>query len=65
MHSELSEAVEAYRKGDMGNFAEELADTVIRIFDTAAFFEIDIGKAVAAKHVANLGRPYRHGGKAI
>jgi len=31
--SEISEALEAYRKADKENFAEELADTVIRILD--------------------------------
>lgn len=65
MHSELSEAVEAYRKGDMENFAEELADTIIRIFDTCEFFGIDIADAVAGKHAINLARPYRHGGKKV
>lgn len=65
MHSELSEAVEAYRKGDMENFAEELADTIIRIFDTAEFFGINIAEAVECKHIANMERPYRHGGKSV
>ena len=65
MHSELSEAVEGYRKGDMQNFAEELADTVIRIFDTSAFMGIDIAAEVAKKHAANLKRPYKHGGKRL
>lgn len=65
MHSELSEAVEAYRKGDIGNFAEELADAIIRIFDTAEFFGIDIAKRVAWKHMVNKVRPYKHGGKKV
>ena len=33
IHSEVSEALEAYRNGDMQNFSEELADIVIRVFD--------------------------------
>lgn len=65
IHSEVSEALEAYRNQNKENFAEELADIVIRVFDLCAHRGIDIAEAVAAKHVANLGRPYKHGGKLI
>jgi len=33
IHSELSEALEAYRDGDHSHIGEELADVAIRIFD--------------------------------
>lgn len=42
---------------------EELADIVIRVFDTAEALGIDIERAVAAKHEYNMSRPVRHGGK--
>ena len=73
-HSELSEALEDYRKNGTtnlhrapgeGSFAEELADTVIRVFDLAKFLGIDIVKAVEEKHEYNRKRPYRHGGKTV
>lgn len=46
-------------------FAVELADTIIRILDLAAFLEIDIENALAEKIVFNGSRPYRHGGKRL
>lgn len=42
IHSELSEAVEADRKGDLENRAEEMADVVIRICDTAEYHGLEI-----------------------
>lgn len=67
MHSELSEALEGYRthipEGDKGCFSEELADCIIRIFDTAEACGIDIVRAVEKKHEYNMTRPYRHGNK--
>lgn len=63
MHSELSEAVEAYRKGDEGHVVEELADVLIRVFDLCAVRGYDLEKAVLTKMAFNKTRPYRHGGK--
>lgn len=62
-HSELSEALEALRCNDPENFAEELADTVIRIFDICGHLEIDIAEHIKKKHMRNLERPAMHGGK--
>lgn len=42
---------------------EELADIVIRAFDTAEYLCVDLGRAIAAKHAFNETRPRRHGGK--
>jgi len=35
VHSEVSEALEAYRNGNNENFEEELADVIIRVMDMA------------------------------
>ena len=63
IHSEVSEALEAYRNFDNDNFAEELADVVIRVFDVSVKLGIDIEKEIIKKHEFNKTRPYRHGGK--
>lgn len=72
MHSELSEALEATRKGigeldehcpDFTSLEIELADTVIRILDLSGHMKLRIGAAVIAKMAYNMMRPYKHGGK--
>lgn len=42
---------------------EEIADEIIRALDKADFFNVDVAKAVAAKHNFNTHRPPLHGGK--
>lgn len=69
IHTELSEAVEAYRDGKMepgerGWFGEELADAVLRILDLAAALGIDLEDEIVRKMAYNWTRPRRHGGKA-
>lgn len=64
IHSEVSEALEADRKGDQENFEEELADVVIRILDLCGSRGIDLEGAIYKKMEKNKGRSYRHGGKA-
>ena len=69
MHSELSEALEADRKGLMDDKlpayegrAVELADTVIRILHAQRKHSLDsIGALVVMKSLYNLTRPYKHG----
>jgi NTP pyrophosphatase (non-canonical NTP hydrolase) len=67
IHSEVSEALEAYRNNipfdQKGNLGEELADVIIRIFDLCTYLGIDILQEVKAKHEYNKTRSYRHGGK--
>ncbi len=70
MHSELSEALEYYRKGngpsDHINFTgveEEFADVIIRIMDTAQEFGLEVAPAILAKMEFNASRPYKNGGK--
>ena len=61
--SELSEALEAARSGDEENFAEELADSCIRIFDLCGHMNIDLEKAIESKTRLNTKRPHMHGRK--
>jgi len=67
IHSEISEALEAYRHDipstEKGNLGEELADAVIRIWDMCEHLKIDIVEEVNKKHEFNKTRPYRHGNK--
>ena len=71
-HSELSEALEAYRNGEAliwdndgkpDGIAVELIDCVIRIFDYLQYLGVDIDETLALKHSYNKKRPYKHGGK--
>jgi NTP pyrophosphatase (non-canonical NTP hydrolase) len=63
-HSEISEAVEAWREHRTDDaIVEELADTVIRLMDVAEHFEMNLADAIVKKHFINLKRPYRHGDK--
>lgn len=69
IHSEISEALEAYRHNDPEdthcpghkNFTVELADAVIRIFELVTFLEINLVEAMNAKMEFNQNRPYKHG----
>lgn len=63
IHSEVSEALEADRKDDRENFAEELADVCIRVFDLCGSRGIDLEKAILEKMQYNKSRSYKHGGK--
>lgn len=73
IHSEVSEVLEIYRRGDEPDpkvpgctkVETELADVIIRCLDFAHKRGLRIGQAIAAKHAYNLARPYRHGGKAF
>ena len=69
IHSEISEALEAYRRGNppddklpqYGSATVELADAVIRIMDLAGGMEINLAGAIMAKVEYNKSRPYKHG----
>lgn len=76
MVSELSEAMEEYRKYGMDpdrhiyfdgtkpeGLAVELGDCIIRILDTSAAYGLDIEKAITLKLAYNRTRGYRHGNK--
>lgn len=73
-HSELSEALEAYRNdepliwdnnGKPDGFAIEMIDCMIRIFDYLGYLGVDVATALAQKHLYNVTRSYRHNGKKI
>jgi len=63
IHSEVSEALEAYRRSDLEALSVELVDAIIRILDLAAYLKIDVESTMMAKHNYNKTRPYRHGNK--
>lgn len=75
IHSEISEALEEYRRGrpltetyheesgKPAGFPVELADAVIRIMDLCGAHGIDLEAAIEMKDAYNQSRPYRHGGK--
>lgn len=80
IHSEISEALEAYRDEEnplINEFPEEgygekpigfifeLADAVIRIMDLAERYEINLEEAILVKDRYNKTRPKRHGGKTV
>ena len=65
IHSELSEALEAFRKRDDANLIEELADVQIRLLDLAGGLTADFEKHVLRKMAKNRTRGHKHGGKRI
>lgn len=65
VHSEVSEALEAFRKDEKEHFIEELADVVIRVLDCSAGLGMDIDTAIRSKLEKNKGRSFRHGGKRV
>jgi NTP pyrophosphatase (non-canonical NTP hydrolase) len=74
IHSEVSEALEAYRDGWMDTridaaskkpegFPSEIADVLIRIGDLCGYLGIDLALEVRLKQAYNATRAHRHGGK--
>lgn len=75
LHSEVSEALEAYRarrlefyaapNGKPDDVGSEMADVLIRLLDMCDVFGIDIDAEYERKMAYNRARPYRHGGRAL
>jgi NTP pyrophosphatase (non-canonical NTP hydrolase) len=75
VHSEVTEAFDEWRAGrpftetyygsdeKPEGIPSELADILIRVFDLAGRYGIDLDGAVLVKMNYNESRPYRHGGK--
>lgn len=76
MHSEISEALEEFRKPTLAldsiyfgagakpeGFPVELADLIHRVFDLSGRYNLPLAKALALKMQYNKTRPHRHGGK--
>jgi NTP pyrophosphatase (non-canonical NTP hydrolase) len=80
LHSEVSEALEAYRSWKLEDATEpiysrqlpkpegvgsELADVLIRLIDTADVFGIDLAREYHRKVAYNRTRSYQHGGRTL
>lgn len=59
--TEVSEAMEALRKGDMENFAEELADIPLRVASLCGLLQVDLEQEIKQKMEKNKARGYMHG----
>ena len=61
IHTEISEATDAYKKGEpLEAVGEELIDAVIRIFHMLSAMNLDAEALFQAKMAKNWARPYRY-----
>lgn len=61
IHTEVSEATDAYKKGEpMEHIGEELADAIIRILHLMSALNLDAEKLFQEKMKKNWERPYKY-----
>jgi NTP pyrophosphatase (non-canonical NTP hydrolase) len=63
IHAELSEALEADRRGHRERLSEELADVCILLGSLCGWLDIDLEAEVKKKMELNKARPPLHGKK--
>ena len=62
IHSEVSEATDAYKKGEpLEEVGEELIDALIRILHLLSALDLDAEALYQGKMAKNWGRPNRYG----
>ena len=62
IHSEVSEAADAYKKGEvMDQVGEELIDAIIRILHLLSALDLDAEELFKHKMAANWARPHKYG----
>lgn len=60
IHTEVSEATDAYKKGEtLEEVGEELIDAIIRIFHLLSVLELDVEELYRQKMAKNWARPHR------
>jgi len=61
IHTEVSEATDAYKKGEpLEHIGEELADAIIRILHLMSALDLDAEKLFQEKMQRNWERPYKY-----
>ena len=61
IHTEVSEATDAYKKGaEVDEVGEELIDAIIRIFHLLSALDVDAEELYQKKMEKNWARPYRY-----
>ncbi|MBM4429130.1 MAG: hypothetical protein FJ026_02125 [Chloroflexi bacterium] len=62
IHSEVSEATDAYKKGEPADkVGEELIDAIIRILHLLSALDLDAEELFEQKMKINWSRPYKYG----
>ena len=62
IHTEISEATDAYKKGEpLEKVGEELIDAIIRILHLLSALNLDAEELYQKKMAKNWQRPYRYG----
>ena len=63
IHSEVSEAVEEARRGNVAKMGAELADVILRVTQLCYTMNIPLDSLAYEKLIVNRTRPYKHGDK--